>query len=267
MNSPTRHEGTPTSIRRSKRLIARTKALTAIASHVTEFEGAVTSLESRYDEWTEARHQVVVAVSAQHEAEGALDQELRGVGLAILTASRGRRSSEIYLKYFPDGYGSALNHTARESLAIAAGLLEAMNDETIPVIQACRVPLESARALLEGVTAQRQAAEDALSRARANLEEEKLAWRKAYNWFYFMVRSIFSDRRSYVESLFQVTGHAASSEDDASGKSGDAGDGAAQGQGSLQTGAASVATPIPMHATADSALQAPVPEVKTGTTS
>jgi hypothetical protein len=75
------------------------------------------------------------------------------------------------------------------------------------------VPLEAARAPLEAATAQRQAAEDARSRAKANLEEEKLAWRKAYNWFYYMARSVFSDRRSYVESLFRVTGSPASQAD------------------------------------------------------
>jgi hypothetical protein len=270
MNTPSRHEGTPASIRRSKRLIARTKAISAIASHVSDFEGVVTSLESRYDEWNQARHQLTVTISAQHEAEEALDQELRGVGLAILTASRGRRSSEIYLKYFPEGYGSALNHTARESLAIAAGLLEAMNEEAIPVIQACRVPLESARALLDGATAQRQAAEDALSRARANLEEEKLAWRKAYSWFYFMARSIFSDRRGYVESLFRVTGKPAATEEDSPEENpavADGGEAEDEGHGSVRTGAASVATPIPMYAADDPALHTLADEVKTGTTS
>lgn len=269
MNSPTRHEGTPASIRRSKRLIARTKAISVISSHVSEFEVALDSLETRYDEWNQARHQLTVTISAQHEAEGALDQELRGVGLAILTASRGRRSSEVYRKYFPDGYGSALNHTARESLAFAAGLLEAMREETLPGIQACRASLESARVVLDGATRQRQTAEDALSRTRANLEEEKLAWRKAYNWFYFMARSIFSDRRGYVESLFRVTGKPAVTEEDKQEKSQAVDDSGVEGeaQGNAQTGAALVATTTPMQGTAAPTLEEPIEEVKTGTTS
>ncbi len=204
MQTPRRHEGPPTSIRRSKRLIRRTKPIESVSEHVSEFERAAASFENRYDEWIRSRHEALIAIGARHEAQEDLDQEIRSVGLAVLTVGRGRRNSEIYRLYFPEGYGRTLRRSPQASLAIAAGLLAAMGDESAPAILALREPLAAARAHLESAMANRQAAADAASRAKAIFEEEKLAWRKAVDKFYFALRTSFSDRRSFVEALFRA---------------------------------------------------------------
>ncbi len=74
MQSPTRHESPPASIRRSKRLIRRTKPLEAVAGPVAEFETAVASFEDRYNESLRARHHVSIAIGKQHEAVDAVSQ-------------------------------------------------------------------------------------------------------------------------------------------------------------------------------------------------
>ena len=213
MYTPTRDESPPSCIRRSKRLIRRSKPIGEIAASVSQFEAAVTSFENRYNEWVLARYQASISLGEQHEAEEALCQQLRGVGLAILTVARGRRRSEVYHRYFPRGYGVTLRLSAQETLGTAAGLLSAMSDETIPDILARREPLTTAQTGLESAVAARQAAVNALGEARSALEEEKSAWRTAYNSFYFSLRTIFPDRRRWIESLFKVTGRRQSDED------------------------------------------------------
>jgi len=213
MITPTRRESPPSCIRRSKRLIRRTKPISEISVPVAQFEAAVTSFENRYDEWVQARHQKSISIGEQHEAEEALGQQLRGVGFAILTGARGRRRSEVYHRYFPEGYGVTLRLSAQEALGVAAGLLSAMSDETIPDILARREPLTTAQAGLESAIAARQAAVNSLGEARAILQEEKSAWRIAYNSFYFSLRTIFPDRRRWIESFFKVNGRRQSDED------------------------------------------------------
>jgi len=210
--TPTRNESPPSCIRRSKRLIRMTKPIGEIAAPVTQFETAVTSFENRYGAWLQARHQASISLGEQHEAEEALGQQLRGVGFAILTGARGRRRSEIYRRYFPGGYGVTLRLSAQEALGTAAGLLSAMSDETIPEIIARREPLTTAQAGLESAVAARQVAVNTLGEAKAILVEEKSAWRSAYTSFYFSLRTIFPDRRQWIESLFKVNGRRQSDE-------------------------------------------------------
>jgi len=204
MRSPSPQATSPAWIRRAKQLLDRTKPLTEVAGPVTAYETAVTSYENRYNEWALAKREQSVAFGVQNQAAVVLDQELRGVGLAILTVGRGRRKSEVYRRYFPDGYGSILRLLPGESLATAAGLLRAMEDETDPTILSRREPLTTARAQLQSAVAARQAARDARSQAKATLEEEKLAWRKAHSAFYFTLRAHYFDQRDFVESLFDM---------------------------------------------------------------
>jgi|GEM_PF-1592611 len=212
MYTPTRNESPPSCIRRSKRLILRTKPVSGITEPLSQFEAAVTSFENRYDTWVQARYRASIARGEQYEAEAALAEQLRGVGLAILTAARGRRRSEVYHRYFPEGYGATLKLSAQEALGTAAGLLSAMSDETIPDIIARREPLTTAQTGLENAMAARQAAVNTLGEARSALEEEKSVWRIAYTSFYFALRTIFPDRRQWVESLFKVNGRRQSDE-------------------------------------------------------
>ncbi len=204
MQTPTRYQSPPMSLRRSQRLIQTCLSVPGISGLVTTYQNAVTTFEGHYEDWKLARRQASVALANQHEAEAALDEEVRGAGLIILKVSRGRRSSATYRNYFPHGYGIALAVSAEEALPIAAGILAAMADETNAEILARREPLEAARAALETACAARRAADDARARAKAVLEEAKFAWRNAHNDFYFAVRSFFPDRRKWVESLFKV---------------------------------------------------------------
>ena len=79
MSSSTRHEAPPSMIRRSLRLIRRTKPIEAAADSVSQFEAATAFLQNRYDQWARARHNLSVAIGAQHEAQYALDEQIRGV--------------------------------------------------------------------------------------------------------------------------------------------------------------------------------------------
>ena len=205
MKHPMHREAPPSFLRRSQRLLRRTRAIPELAgpsSPLEPFSASVADLQARYLEWTSARSDASVAIAALHEAQLSLDQQLRGVGLVILAAGRGRRSYEIYLKYFPYGYGQTLRLGPRESLGVAAGILAAMTDETDPDILARREPLTAARVLLESAMTSAQTVVDALGQAKAHLETTKLAWRKAYTTFYYALRTILFDRRDYVESLF-----------------------------------------------------------------
>ena len=206
MLTPTRFELPPGCIRRSKRLIRISQSIPGIADLVSAYESAVTSFESRYDEWDMARSRASIALACQHEAQEALNEEMRGVGLTILKVSRGRRSSATYQNYFPRGYGEVLQLSEEGSLQFAAGLLAVMSDETNPEIQARRGPLTTTRAQLESAITARRAADDTRGQAKAILEEEKFAWRNAHSDFYFALRSRLPDRRKFVESLFLATG-------------------------------------------------------------
>ena len=212
MQTPTRFEAPLTSLRKSKRLLQITQSIPGIFGLVTTYESAVTSFEGRYNDWDQARRQASIALAVQHEAEAALGEEVRGVGLAILKVSRGRRNSMVYRDYFPQGYGEILKLSAERALQVSAGLLAAMSDETNPEILPRREPLSAARAQLESAYTARRAAAEVRSQAKAVLEEAKSVWRNAHSDFYFAVRSYFPDRRKWVESLFKVNGRRHSEE-------------------------------------------------------
>jgi hypothetical protein len=199
------------------------QSVPGISGLVTTYQTAVTTFEGHYNDWKLARGQDSVALANQHEAEAALDEEIRGVGLIILKVSRGRRSSATYQNYFPNGYGTTLSLTAEEALPIAAGLLSAMANETNAEILARREPLEAARAQVQTAYTARRIADDARAQAKAVLEEAKFAWRNAHNDFYFAVRSFFPDRRQWVESLFRVNGRRQSTPADPGNASTDSG--------------------------------------------
>jgi hypothetical protein len=206
MRSPIRTQCAPALLRRSHQLLSRTKPIAEIAVPVSQFDAAVTTFESRYDDWVRARRQVTVAIGDQHQAEEGLREELRGVGLAILKVGRGRRSFDVYRRYFPHGYGKSLRMSPEESLAVAAGLLAALADETVPAIVACREPLQAAVTRLESARTARQTALNARFEAKQILQDERIAWEKALQRFYFDCRYAMSDHRSYVESLFNTSG-------------------------------------------------------------
>jgi hypothetical protein len=187
-------------------LLRRTKPQPEINGPVSIYETAVLSLVSRYDGWVAARDAASVKLGEQREAQQALDQQFRGVGLAINTAFRGRRNNVAMQTYFPNGYGSVLRLQASESLSIAAGLVAQMEGEDVADIIARREPLTAARAQLETAVAARQAADDAVKEASGLLEDEKLAFRTAHITFYLTLRAMFPDRRRWIESLFKVSG-------------------------------------------------------------
>ena len=91
MQTPSRSQPVPASIRRSKRIIRMVQSIPGASTAVSTYETVVTSLEGTYEAWALARNQRSVALGNQHEAEAALDEELRGVALAILKVGRGRR--------------------------------------------------------------------------------------------------------------------------------------------------------------------------------
>jgi hypothetical protein len=210
----------PSFIRRSKRLLLRTKPLPEISGPVAEFESATTNFEDLYNRFLTTRRGLLLARANQRQATTALGRQFRGVGLAILTSSEGRRKSEVYRQYFPQGYGAVLKLSAEAALPIAAGILEVMSGETDADVLNRREPLTAARDRLVTVAAATAAAAAEHGRAKANLEEGKLVWWKAHNTFYFAVRSIYSDRRSYVESLFNVNGKKKSDQDEESKEGG-----------------------------------------------
>jgi hypothetical protein len=203
MRVPNRFERPPASIRRSQRIIRKAKSIPAIAGPIPAFEAAVTLLSDAYNAWMTARTNWLIAIGDQREARTALDEQIRGVGLAILTVDRGRRSSEIYRKYFPGSYGTVLCKNVAKALETASSLLGVLGEETRPEILGRREPLTNAITQLQSATANRQVAIATLGEAKGQLEEQKLAWRKAYSWFYFEVRNILSDQRSLVEDLFR----------------------------------------------------------------
>jgi hypothetical protein len=257
MKTPSHSEWPPTSIRRSKRLLLRAKPLPEISGAVATYEATVNSYEGLYDQWVQARRELIIARGDQSQAEEAVDRQIRGVGLAILTLSGGRRKSEVLRRYFPNGYGATLGLSAEESLPIAEGLLEAMDNETSTGITFLREPLTEARDRLVTIAAATQAAANALGRAKANLEEGKLAWWKAHNDFYFAARSTYSDRRGFVESLFKVNGRGKTVEEEVPGEGGDAGD--STGSGGLAAGGP-VPVPAPTIALVPPQAAAPVRE-------
>jgi hypothetical protein len=213
MRSPLRLECAPALLRRSHQLLSRTKSIPQIAEPVSQFEAAVASYEEHFNALVRARRQVTVAIGDHHQAEEALREELRGVGLIVLKIGRGRRSFELYRKYFPMGYGKSLHLSPDESIAVAAGLIAALADETVPAIMACREPLQAAVTRLESARTARQTALNARFEAKQILQDERIAWEKAFQKFYFDCRYVMSDHRSYVESLFDTSGRGSAEEE------------------------------------------------------
>ncbi len=193
----------PTAIRLSQRLIRITRSIPGIQDFVSTFAAAVTSLENRQTFWMSARTETSVAVGSVKESMAALEEVLRSIGFTILAIGRGRKSFEVYGKYFPKGYGKAIGLSVENALGIATGILGTMANEAMPRILAHREPLTTACAGVEAARAARQGAINAQAEARALLHEEKLVWRKAYANFYFVLLDRFFDRRSFVESLFR----------------------------------------------------------------
>ncbi len=214
MLTPHRFEAPPACIERGWRLIRITEAIPEISGLVATYENEVTSFEGLYNAWKLMRRNASVAMAKQHEAEAALDEEIRGVGLAILKVNRGRRKSSTRNNYFPRGMGETLRHPADQALQISAGLIASMANETRPDIVARREPLETARANLVTAIQTRQAAAEAKSQAKAVLEEGKAAWRTATLSFYFGVRTQFPDRRQWVEAIFRDPGQRRSEEEE-----------------------------------------------------
>jgi hypothetical protein len=213
MKSPTRFDTVPVSIRRSKRIIRMAKSIPGIDRPLSDFEAVVTGLSDAYDTLQAARTRMLIAMADQRAARVALDAQIRGVALAILIADRGRRSSEVFRKCFPNSYGTVLKRSVLKAIEVASGLLAEINDGSAPEILARREPLTNAIAEIDRASANRQAAINAFGEARGRLEERKLAWRKAYNWFYFELRNILSDQRGLVEDLFRSSRRAAGDEE------------------------------------------------------
>jgi hypothetical protein len=217
MRTPSRFERPPASIRRSERIIRRAKSIPAIAGFIPAFEAAVNALSDSYQSYLSARTNKLVAIGDQNEARAALDEQIRGVGLAALAVGRGRRRSELYQKYFPNPHGSYLSRSATSARETASAILGLMTDETRQEIVARREPLTRTVTLLEAAMTNLEAAVAALGDAKGRMEEQKLAWRKAYTWFYFEIRNILSDNRKAVEDLFRLP-HGSAGDDEDSGE-------------------------------------------------
>ncbi len=214
MKAPCRTDSHPGNLRWSDRILINTRPLIELAGPVGIFEGLAGVYQNLYTAWQAARQAAGVAYRAMRFAATALDDELRGVALAILTVDGGRRQSEVYRRYFVNGYGRAIRRRPPRALTAAAGVIQGLQNEPNPDIRARLERLQTAYDKLTAALAAYQAARDAVGQQRNLLEEAALAWRKGFLAFSYAVRAQYSDRRSFVESLFKKPGPSGSSEEE-----------------------------------------------------
>ncbi len=206
MRLPTRHQSHPSLIEWFLRVLRNTCVIAEISQLVAAFQAALLPYIQAYNDWKEARRNAGSARRARLNAARALDREMRGVGLTILTLFDGRRRSELYRQYFPKGYGTTLNRRPAVALSLAAGVIAALEHETNPDLRVRLDRLQAALNDFSPVLAAEQTARDVVGQKRALLEEAALAARKAFTVFYYGVKTHFSDHRSRVEELFQRPG-------------------------------------------------------------
>jgi hypothetical protein len=194
----------PAHIRKGDRAIDRASPFSEIATDVGTFKVEQETYKGAYEAFLEARRAQRVALGELHVAERTLENERRTLGFAIFSAEQGRRNSQVYHAYFPKGFGDTLQIPPQQSLALTAGLIAALETETHPDIAARRDRLQAAYDGLVAAMAKRQEAADLVGKTKALLEDTGVEWRKAFNMFGFTLRASFPDRRTWVDSFFQM---------------------------------------------------------------
>ncbi len=237
MRTPRRTDAHPASLRWSDSVLVNTRPLTELAGPFGIFEGLVGIYHNLYTAWLVARQAARVVYRATRLAARALDDELRGVALAILTVDGGRRQSEVYRRYFVNGYGREIRRRPSRALTAAAGVIQGLQNEPNPDIRARLERLQTAYDNLTAALAAYQTARDAVGEQRNLLEEAALAWRKGFIAFSYAVRAEYSDQRGFVESLFKQPGSSGSSEEETPAGSGE--------EPVLETAPATVSVPVP----------------------
>jgi hypothetical protein len=213
MRTAHRRDSIPANIRRAARAIERFKPFPEITIHLTPLEEEQEKFKTRYDTWVAARSAERIAIGDLHVAEAVLENERRGLGFALLTLDFGRRNSEQYRTYFPGGFGATMRMAPRNSLALTAGLIRSLGEETNPTIAAHREALQAAYDGLTAALARRQEAADLVGQTKALLVEEFSEWRKVFNTFYFSLRTNFPERRPWFEALLASRRSAAGEEE------------------------------------------------------
>ncbi len=144
---------------------------------------------------------------------------MRWIALVIRALTDGRQESDLLRRYFPNGLGAVMRRRPPDLLAVAAGLLAALEQETEPELLARKAGLQAAYDGLVQANAAEQAALEAIGQTKSNRAEAALVWRKAWSALYYDLRQSMDDRRTvewvFEEAVAQKAGTETTEEDPA----------------------------------------------------
>lgn len=143
------------------------------------------------------------AMAARDEADMVLDDAVRRLCMAILSAHRNSRKSPEYLKYFPKGLTAVTLAPLSDELISVGKILDLLASEPDTAVKSFETAIREGAASLQNAMALHQGAEAAAGNAGNATRAQALLWRDGYRKTYGELLALYPSDKPYAESFFK----------------------------------------------------------------
>lgn len=203
MRSPHLANSVRALLRLGNYVLARLVAFVELLFIHEEFQEAQTSLAQAHTQHESALDASDRTAAARDLKRDSLRQAMRTAGHMIRRAAGNDVSSQIYLKYFPNGTADAVGRPLPVEIGHAKDVITKLQTETDPLLQSQVPILTSAVAEMEASLRQHEDALAEVRRTRALLLTSKQNWINAYRTTHSRLRIHFATNPGRAESFFR----------------------------------------------------------------
>ncbi len=162
-----------------RRILPKLLADPKLADAAAALQAGQTSFEEKVTAHDNAMAALRSASAARDQAYRSMEDRLREFALNLLSVTRNNHGADVYLRYFPLGYGSAIREKPEQILEITRAVIGKLGEESDPWLVSLRDRLSSMHETFLAAQGLCVAAINARNDAFAYLAAERRSWIQA----------------------------------------------------------------------------------------
>ena len=192
-----------TCVDRGQRVLVNLQADRTLARTSAEFHRTQNALKTRLSNFEQARDEARIAVAVQADASRLLVDRVREFALMLLSVTRNRTRHDVFLRYFPRGYGEVLREKPVPLSRKVGMILDKLKSEEDPWI--CSFGQRLAEAQQAFLIAQERMTTAEVARAStfSVLQAERISWVAGLTAARLKAQVSYLGDPEYVRYLFE----------------------------------------------------------------
>jgi hypothetical protein len=185
-----------------RRILPKLQADPRLAEAAAALQAGQEAFEEKMTAYGNAVEGVRSAGAARDQAYRGMEDRLREFALNLLSVVRNNHGADIYLRYFPVGYGTAIRENPEQIQEVTRVVLGKLGEETDPWLVSLRDRISSAQETFLAAQSHCVAAITARNDAFAYLAAGKRAWVQSLVVARLKARQACIGDDAYVRAIF-----------------------------------------------------------------